>query len=129
MAIELDTYQEPTIVRLTDEERLTGKLSDENIALGVLGFNRDGLVILENAVDTELCDKLDEIMQKEADDLLKDPKATWNDVSTPNACRPKLIRFDRQLELPPRNAAGISLRSHPSSRSLCTKTSGQTRLA
>ena len=81
MAIELDTYQEPTIVRLTDEERLTGKLSDENIALGVLGFNRDGLVILENAVDTELCDKLDEIMQKEADDLLKDPKATWNDVS------------------------------------------------
>lgn len=74
-------YQEPVYVKLSDEERISGKMTKENIAQAVIGFQRDGVVILENAVDPAHCDALNKEMKDALPDVLKDPQTQWNDVS------------------------------------------------
>lgn len=73
-------FQELVTVVLSDEERRTGHLTNENMALAVLGFIRDGIAVLENAVDPEHCDKINKIMVDELPELIKDPHVHWNDV-------------------------------------------------
>jgi len=72
-------YQNPTYVKLTDEERISGKMSRENMAQAVIGFQRDGVVILENAVDPAHCDALNKEMKDALPEVLKDPHTQWND--------------------------------------------------
>ncbi|KAK4049900.1 hypothetical protein OIO90_005289 [Microbotryomycetes sp. JL221] len=72
-------HQDLVTVVLSDEERRTGNLTAENMALAVLGFVRDGIAVLENAVDPEHCDKINEIMVNELPELIKSPNVHWND--------------------------------------------------
>lgn len=73
-------FQEPTIVRVSDDERTSGHMAVEHIAEAVIAFHRDGFVVLENVVDPEHCEKLDGLMCEEADRMATDPKTIWNDV-------------------------------------------------
>lgn len=74
-------YQDLVTIVLSDEERATGKLTAENMAAAVLGFIRDGIAVLENAVEPEHCDALNKVMVDELPELIKSPKVHWNDVS------------------------------------------------
>lgn len=83
-------HQQLVTVLLSDEERRTGHLTAENMAMAVLGFIRDGIAVLENAVDPDHCDKINKIMVDELPELIKDPHVHWNDASYPSsACRLK----------------------------------------
>lgn len=73
-------FQEVVKVVLSDKERLTGKLTDENMAMAVLGFIRDGIAVLENAVDPAHCEAIEKVMLDELPELIKSPKVHWNDV-------------------------------------------------
>lgn len=52
----------PTI-KLTDEERETGVLSDVNLFDAVTGLHRDGVVVVENAIPANIIDELNERMK------------------------------------------------------------------
>jgi hypothetical protein len=80
-------FQEPTIVKLSDDERTSGCMDVEHIAEAVIAFHRDGFVVLENVIDPEHCEKLDVLMCEEANRMATDPKTIWNDVSSPTAAR------------------------------------------
>jgi len=82
-------FQEPHVVRLSDKERTSGIITEEHIAEAISALHRDGLVVLENAVDVEHCDKLNEILSSEAEAMAKLPTTHFNDVSMllPHFCR------------------------------------------
>lgn len=70
-------------MRLSDEERTTGVLSEEHVGEAVSAVHRDGLVVLENAVDTAHCDELNGILVGEAEAMAKLPTTHFNDVCFP----------------------------------------------
>ncbi|KAH8888056.1 hypothetical protein GQ53DRAFT_604116, partial [Thozetella sp. PMI_491] len=71
------------VVRLSDEERKSGIISEENIGIAVSAMHRDGLVVLENAVDANHVDKLNGILSNEAAEMAKLPTTHFNDASPP----------------------------------------------
>jgi hypothetical protein len=74
-------FQEPVIIRVSDEERVSGRITEEHVAAAVIAFHRDGFVVLENVVDPEHCTVLDNEMCEAAERMKMDPKTIWNDVS------------------------------------------------
>lgn len=52
----------PIVIRLTDEDRDSGVMSDHHLYDAVETFFNDGFVVLENAVRNELVDNLNERM-------------------------------------------------------------------
>lgn len=74
-------FQTPRTVRLAEEERTTGIITDEHVAEAVSAVHRDGLVVLENAVDKAHCDELNGILCAEAEVMAKLPTTHFNDVS------------------------------------------------
>lgn len=93
-------FQEPTVVQLTDEERTTGELSLENLGIAISAMHRDGLVVLENAVDTAHMDTINGILVKEAEEMAKMPSTHFNEVSSlPSATRPYTTLTRRLPEL------------------------------
>lgn len=74
-------FQNPVIVKISDDERISGQMTAEHVAEAVIAFHRDGFVALENIVDPEHCDKLNAFMVEEANVMMEDPKTVWNDVS------------------------------------------------
>ena len=73
--------QEVVVVHLSDEERTAGKMSLGNVGKAVAAMHRDGIVVLENAVDTEHVDKLNTILSEEAEAMPKLPTTHFNNVS------------------------------------------------
>lgn len=76
-------FQEPACIRLTDDERDSGVISDETVAFAVSAMHRDGLVVLENAVDVDHIDEINRILSVEADAMAKLPTTHFNDVRSP----------------------------------------------
>jgi hypothetical protein len=76
-------FQDPITVRVSNEERISGRMTEEHIATAVIAFHRDGFVVLENVVDPEHCAVLDKEMCEAAEHMKTDPKTIWNDVSCP----------------------------------------------
>ncbi|CAK7229758.1 hypothetical protein SCUCBS95973_007336 [Sporothrix curviconia] len=74
-------FQEPTVVTLTDEERTTGELSLEHMGIAVSAMHRDGLVVLENAVDTAHMDTINKILVKDAHEMAKMDTTHYNENS------------------------------------------------
>ncbi|KAH7309191.1 phytanoyl-CoA dioxygenase family protein [Stachybotrys elegans] len=66
------TYENdaPVGIKLTDEERDSGVMSDKNLYDAIEAFFTDGLVVIENAIDVALIDKLNERMLKDTKKLL-----------------------------------------------------------
>ncbi|KAL4937122.1 hypothetical protein BDV06DRAFT_216135 [Aspergillus oleicola] len=73
--------QEVMIVRLSDEERISGAMTPESLAKAIAGMHRDGLVVLENAADVAHVDQLNGILAPEAEILAKLPTTHFNNNS------------------------------------------------
>ena len=61
----------PKSVILTNEERDSGVMDDKKLYDAIEAFFTDGLVVIENAIDVEIIDKLNERMLKDTDKLLR----------------------------------------------------------
>ena len=77
-------HQEVVTVRLSDDERTSGKILEEHVGVAVSAMHRDGLVVLENAVDISHIDELNDILTAEAEVMAKLPSTHFNDVSGRN---------------------------------------------
>jgi hypothetical protein len=60
----------PQVVTLTNEERDSGIMGDKKLYDAIEAFFTDGLVVIENAVDVEIIDKLNVRMLKDTEKLL-----------------------------------------------------------
>jgi hypothetical protein len=74
------SYQDIAIVPLSDEERETGHLKVETMGIAVSAMHRDGIVVLENAVDIAHADDLNRILAAEAEEMAKLPTTHFNEV-------------------------------------------------
>lgn len=63
---------------LTDIERESGNISNGALAEAVTFLHRDGILILENAIDPEHLDKLQMILGPEAEEIAGDPDHHFN---------------------------------------------------
>ncbi len=60
----------PRIIRLTDNERDSGVMGDQKLYDAIEAFFTDGLVVVENAIDVAIIDKLNSRMLKDTEKLL-----------------------------------------------------------
>lgn len=61
---------DPIIIRLSDEERDSGVMSDHQLYDAVEAFFNDGFVVLENAVQDGIIDSLNQRMIKDTERLM-----------------------------------------------------------
>lgn len=61
----------PQIIHLTDEERDTGVMGDKKLYDAIEAFFQDGLVVIENAIDTAIIDKLNDRMLQDTERLVR----------------------------------------------------------
>lgn len=61
----------PKAIVLTDEKRENGVMSDMKLYEAIEAFFTDGLVVVENAIDTAIIDKLNERMLQDTEKLLE----------------------------------------------------------
>ncbi|OCL13541.1 hypothetical protein AOQ84DRAFT_310391 [Glonium stellatum] len=76
-----DDFQSVVIAKLSDDERISQRLTLENMGIAVSALHRDGLVVLENAVDLEHVDQLNAILTVDALEMAQLPTTHYNDVS------------------------------------------------
>ena len=58
--------QEVHTVRFSEEDRVSGQLSPEQLAEAITYLHRDGIIILENAIDPSHLDDLEALLGPEA---------------------------------------------------------------
>lgn len=58
------------VITLTDEERDSGVMGDKKLYDAIEAFFTDGLVVVENAIDVTIVDKLNERMLQDTNKLL-----------------------------------------------------------
>jgi ectoine hydroxylase-related dioxygenase (phytanoyl-CoA dioxygenase family) len=76
---DIDQYGEnPVVIRLTDEERISCHTKPETLQQCLTIFHRDGFVVLENAIDDDLVDKLYNRMVEENEIYLGKKFMQWN---------------------------------------------------
>jgi hypothetical protein len=61
----------PKTIVLTDEERDSGVMGDKKLYDAIEAFFTDGLVVVENAIDVAIIDKLNRRMLQDTDKLLR----------------------------------------------------------
>lgn len=79
-------HQDVVVVPLSDEERISGNLTPPNIGKAIAAMHRDGIVVLENAVDVEHVDTLNRMLSEEAKIMATLPTTHFNDVSLERTC-------------------------------------------
>jgi len=65
-------------VPLSDHDRASGIASPEVIAEAVTFLHRDGIVVLDNAIETSHLDALNDLLGPEAEEIAKDPDHHFN---------------------------------------------------
>lgn len=65
-----DARDGPQVITLTNEERDSGVMGDKKLYDAIEAFFTDGLVVVDNAVDVELIDKLNVRMLQDTEKLL-----------------------------------------------------------
>ncbi|KAG0650434.1 Kanamycin B dioxygenase [Hyphodiscus hymeniophilus] len=76
---EVDKHGDnPVVIRLTDEERLSGKTKPETIQEILKYYHRDGFVVLENAIDEHLVDRLYNRMVQDNAVYIQKPQMRYN---------------------------------------------------
>lgn len=73
-----DQLSGPRLIELTPEELQTKKIGSHNLQAAVEALHRDGLVVLNNAVDVDHLDKLNARMVPQAKDLYSRPSTHRN---------------------------------------------------
>lgn len=66
------------MVHVTDMMRLSGNVTAEVLAEAVSFLHRDGILVLENAVDPAHLDTLNDILGPEAEEIARDPTHHFN---------------------------------------------------
>lgn len=66
-----DVVDGPKVIVLTDEERDSGVMGDKKLYDAIEAFFTDGLVVVENAIDVDIIDRLNERMLQDTEKLLK----------------------------------------------------------
>ncbi|WWD01249.1 hypothetical protein V866_008191 [Kwoniella sp. B9012] len=67
------------IVPLTDDERVSGNIANDHLFDAVDALFNDGVVVLENAIDVEVIDKLNEKMKSDTEKIMSGSvKVHWN---------------------------------------------------
>jgi len=79
-----EQHNQVTVIKLSVQERADGVPTLQTIRDAVRAIHRDGLVVLEDAIDPAHLDKLNERMVKEAIQLLSLENAHFNGVGTGN---------------------------------------------
>ncbi|OCL04122.1 phytanoyl-CoA dioxygenase family protein [Glonium stellatum] len=74
------SFQELVIVPLSDQERDSQTISPENVGKAVSAMHRDGIVVLENAVNPDHIDKLNSVLSPEAEVMAKLPTTHFNSI-------------------------------------------------
>ncbi|PCG97591.1 Phytanoyl-CoA dioxygenase [Penicillium occitanis (nom. inval.)] len=69
------TSDAPQVITLTAEERDSGVMSDKKFYDAIEAFFTDGIVVIENAINIDIVDKLNERMLKDTEKLLNDQQA------------------------------------------------------
>jgi hypothetical protein len=68
----------PVVVKLSNDERETGELTPRNLFEAVDAFFKDGIVILDNAIEVKYIDALNERMKGDTEELIRnDGKIHW----------------------------------------------------
>lgn len=68
----------PVVVQLSDEERESGQVTPINLLEAIDAFFRDGVVVLANAIQVDLVDRLNERMKRDTEELLRNEgKIHW----------------------------------------------------
>ncbi|KAF2185846.1 hypothetical protein K469DRAFT_738813 [Zopfia rhizophila CBS 207.26] len=80
------TFQNLVIVLLSDEERVSQRITSENVGIAVSALHRDGIVALENAVDLDHIDRLNSIMSSESDIMASLPTTHRNHIGNDDDC-------------------------------------------
>jgi len=73
-------FQSATTVPLSDHERTSQTITQENVGRALSALHRDGIVVLSNAVDIQHIEKLNSILSSEAEIMAKLPTTHFNDV-------------------------------------------------
>ena len=69
----------PVYINLSDEERETGHLSPIHLLEAIDAFHEDGVVVLNNAIETKYIEELNERMIKDTEILkANEDKIFWN---------------------------------------------------
>ncbi|KAL6245287.1 hypothetical protein RBB50_008062 [Rhinocladiella similis] len=68
----------PVIIRLSDEEFHSGETKSDTIQECLRYFHRDGFVVMENAIDEKLVDRLYQRMVRDNEEFLKRKHMHWN---------------------------------------------------
>lgn len=63
---------------ISDDVRSSGQVSPEVIAEAVTFLHRDGIVVLENAIDPDHLNSLAAILRPEAEEIARDPDHHFN---------------------------------------------------
>lgn len=75
----------PRVIMLTDAERDSGVMGDKKLYDAIEAFFADGLVVVENAIDVAIIDKLNERMLEDTEKLLGGGGAVqYKSASLPN---------------------------------------------
>lgn len=77
-------FQTVVTIPLTDDERDNQTINEEHVGAAVAAMYRDGIVVLENAVNVEHVDKLNQILTSEAETLASLPSTHFNNVCVIN---------------------------------------------
>lgn len=73
-------FQEVTVIPLSNKERASQTISNENLGAAVAAVQRDGIVVLSNAVDPREMDTLNEVLCEEAHIMKHLPTTHFNEV-------------------------------------------------
>lgn len=74
------TNGHPVVIHLSDEEFRTGVTKPETVQELLTAFHEDGFVVLENAIDDDLVDRLYAVMVKQNEEYLTKSHMRWNQV-------------------------------------------------
>ena len=74
------TFQDLVKIQLSDQERDSQTITLENVGKAISAMHRDGIVVLENAVNPDHIDKLNSVLSVDAEIIAKLPTTHFNDV-------------------------------------------------
>jgi hypothetical protein len=74
-------FQSLVTVKLSDEERTSQTITNENAAVAITALHKDGIVCLSNAVEPAHVTALHDRLEAEVEDLRKSPSTYWNNAS------------------------------------------------
>lgn len=76
-------FQSVVSIPLSNTERDNQTINEEHAGAAVAALHRDGIVVLENAVNVAHIDTLNQLLTAEADTLASLPTTHFNDVRLP----------------------------------------------